>query len=59
MTSLAGFQVPFPAWCAVMVQVPLWCNVTVAPLTVHTDGVLVVNVTARPEVAVAVTVKGD
>jgi hypothetical protein len=29
------------------------------PLDVHTDGVVVVNATGRPELAVALTVTGD
>ena len=39
-------------------QVPAVSNVTVLPLTVHTLVVLEVKVTARPELAVALNVKG-
>ena len=43
-------------------QVPVARSVIVAPfvpLEVHTAGVVVVNVTGRPEDAVALTVTGD
>jgi hypothetical protein len=40
------------------VHVPTAASVTVAPDTVHTDVVCDANVTANPEVAVALTVKG-
>ena len=52
----------FPAWVALTVQVPGAIRVMVCPLVpleVHTDGVVVENVTARPEDAVALTVNGD
>ena len=39
-----------------MVQVPVVTPVTTAPATVHTPSVVLVKATARPEVAVAVTV---
>ena len=39
-----------------MVQIAAVRVVTVAPLTVHADGVVEVNVTGRAEVAVALTV---
>src|SRR6185369_568542 len=39
-----------------MVQVPAAMEVTVEPLTVQIVGVLLVKLTARPEVAVALTV---
>ena len=42
-----------PAWEAVTVQVPTAAGVTVAPETVHTDGVSELNDTASPEVAEA------
>ena len=51
-----------PAWLATMVHVPAMSKVMVAPLVppaVHTVGVVVVKVTARPEVAVPLTVSGD
>ena len=53
---------PFPAWSAFTVHVPAPTSVIVRPLVpldVHTDGVVVENVTARPEDAVALTVNGD
>lgn len=43
-------------------QVPVVMRVIVGPfvtLDVHLDGVVVVNVTVRPELAVALTVTGD
>ena len=46
-----------PAWAATMVHVPAATRLTVTPDTVHTLGVLEVNVTARPDVAVAVKSK--
>ena len=42
-----------------MVQVPVVSNVTLEPLTVHTDAVVDENVTVRPDVAVALTPTGD
>ena len=39
-----------------MVQIPAATPVTLLPLTVHTEVVWLVKVTARPELAVAVTV---
>jgi hypothetical protein len=41
-----------------MVQGPAASNVTVAPDTVQTAGVVEAKVTGRPEVAVAVTLNG-
>ena len=43
-----------PAWLAAMLQVPAVKSVTVEPLTLHTLGVVLVNDTGNPEVAVAV-----
>ena len=48
-----------PAWSAAMVQVPADTPETVlplVPLTEQTEGVFVVKVTARPEVAEALAV---
>ena len=47
-----------PAWLALITQVPAPVNDTVEPEIEQTDAALasIVNVTARPEVAVAVTV---
>ena len=44
---------PSPACAAVMEQVPAETNDTVVPDTVHTDVVVEVKATVRPEVAVA------
>ena len=50
---------PLPAWLATTVQVPSAIGVMLVPLLpvddVQTDGVVIVNVTAKPEVAVAET----
>lgn len=43
----------FPGCDAVMMQVPGATNVSVVPLTVHTEEVLELNCTAKPELAVA------
>jgi hypothetical protein len=45
-----------PAWFAATTQEPTATPVTVLLLTVQIDGVVEVKVTARPEVAVALTV---
>ena len=45
----------FPAWFAAIVQVRAAIPVTVVPEIVHTEEVVEVSVTARPEVTVAVT----
>ena len=45
-----------PGWLAAIVQVPAETIVATAPLMLHTAGVRVLKVTARPEVAVALTV---
>jgi hypothetical protein len=50
--------VELPGWFAVIEQVPTATSVTVTPKTVQTDGVFEVNVTAKPELAVAARVKG-
>jgi hypothetical protein len=42
-----------------MVHVPTAAGLSVAPLTVQTLVVEEVNVTGKPELAVAVSVKGD
>ena len=48
-----------PACDAWIVQVPTLTIVTVEPLTVQTDGVSDVKLTASPEDAVALSVNGD
>ena len=45
-----------PPWLAAMVHVPLVTGVTVLPLMVQTARVLLVSVTAKLELAVAVQV---
>lgn len=47
-----------PVCEAVMMQVPGATKVSVVPLTVHTDELLLVNCTVRPELAVADKVDG-
>jgi len=59
LTCDAGRKLVSPAWSALRVQVPAARNVNVPPdVVVQTPGVDEVNVTARPEVALALTV-GD
>ena len=47
-----------PDCVAVTVQMPAAKSVTVVPLTVHTEGVVDANCTARPDVEVAARVGG-
>ena len=47
-----------PAWLAPMAHVPAPTSVSAVPLTLHTLGVVDSNVTARPEVAVAIRAAG-
>ena len=47
-----------PAWLAVIEQAPPATIVTVLPATVQTEVVVEAKLTARPELAVAVTVNG-
>ena len=52
----------FPGWLAWTVQGPACPSVIKVPFVppdVHTPGVVVENVTARPDDAAAVTVNGD
>ena len=61
-TDGATLKVALPAWSAWMVHMPAATRVMVVPLVppvVHTNGVADVNVTVRPDVAVAETVNGD
>ena len=61
-TAGAGPYLVLPAWLATTVQTPAASKLMVAPLVppeAHTEGVLVVKLTANPEEAVAVTVTGD
>jgi hypothetical protein len=57
-TGVAGAQVALPACDAWIVHVPAVIKVAVVPVTVQTLVVCEANVTARPELAVAVKVKG-
>ncbi len=57
-TRVAGSQLALPAWSAAIVHVPDAGTETVLPVTVQTAGVSELNVTARPLVAVALTVNG-
>ena len=56
VTSGAALKIALPAWSAAMVQVPTWTPVTTPPETVQNVGESEVNVTVRPELAVAVNV---
>ena len=47
-----------PAWFAAIVQVPAATIVTLLAETVHTEVVVELNATARPEVALAVSAMG-
>jgi hypothetical protein len=47
-----------PGWLAVIEHVPTATSVTVTPETVQTDAVFEANVTARPELAVALSANG-
>ena len=47
-----------PPWVAWMVHIPILSNVTVVPETVQMKGVCELKLTARPELAVALTVNG-
>ncbi len=61
VTGGAVLNAPSPAWSASTVQVPAPTMLIVAPLAppdVHTVGVVVVNVTASNDDAVAATVIG-
>ena len=49
-------KLALPAWFAAMVQVPAATPRTVEPLSVQIEGVWLVKVGCRPEVAVAETV---
>lgn len=59
VTGAAAAKVTLSPGCvAVMVHRPEVTNVVVVPETVHTDEVDEVNITAKPEVAVAESVRG-
>lgn len=49
---------PFPAWEALIVQVPAATSVTVVPVTVHLEVVVEEKPTASPDEDVALTVNG-
>ena len=59
VTGVAQEYVALPGWLAVMKQVPVATSVTVAPETVQTGLVYDVNVTGRPELAVALSAGGE
>lgn len=48
----------FPAWLAVIEQVPVATSVTAVPDTAQTDVLLDVKVTGKPELAVATSAGG-
>jgi len=56
--TLAAEYVPFPAWEAESVQVPAARSVSEVPSTVQTSVVELAMVTVRPEVRVALMVRG-
>ena len=56
-TCGAAPKLAFPAWSAVMVQVPAVTMVILRPLTVHTAVVVDASVTTKPELAVAFEAK--
>ena len=49
----AAAKLALPGWDAVMMHVPGATRLSVLPLTVHTEDVLELNCTVRPDVAVA------
>ncbi len=57
-TCGAAFQFALPAWLALITQVPAPMKLTVLPAIEHTPlaAASIVNVTGKPELAVAVTV---
>src|ERR1700733_567172 len=55
VTGVAADHIVLPVWLAVIEQVPGATSVTVTPRTVQNSGLLEVNVTVRPEVAVALS----
>jgi len=57
-TGVAAAQLALPAWVAWIVHVPTPTSVTAAADTVQTDGVVEAMLTARPELAVALTANG-
>jgi hypothetical protein len=58
LTGVAAAQLELPGCVALIVQVPAATIVTVDPDKVQTAVVVEAKVTASPEVAVALTVKG-
>ena len=50
---------PFPAWLAVIEQVPPPTTVSVVPETVQTDMVVEAKLTVSPEVEEALSEKGE
>ena len=54
--TLAGTYVLLPDWDAVTEQVPVAMKVKLLPETLHTSGVADANVTAKPDVELALKV---
>ena len=57
-TGVAAAKLLSPGWLAVRLQVPAATRFSVVPLTVQTDVVVYVIVTARPDVDVATSAGG-
>lgn len=57
-TGTAAATRAFPAWLAVMLQVPAETKVRLVPLVVHTAGVVDANETSRPRLDVAASAGG-
>jgi hypothetical protein len=58
VTGIAALKLPFPAWLAVIVQVPTLLSVTRSPAIVQTAGKVGVSVIGRPELAWAKIANG-
>jgi len=58
VTGAAAAKVVFPAWLAKIEHCPAATGVTIAPETVHTEGMLEAKLTERPELALALIVNG-
>ena len=56
---MAAPKLALPGWFAVIEQVPTATSVTITPETVQTAVLLEVNITASPELAVALSEKGE
>jgi hypothetical protein len=58
VTGAAAAYIEFPGWLAVIEQMPTATMVTMLPDTVHTEVVVEVKLTVRPELAVALIANG-